>query len=234
MMNSARRSGSVAAWLVACGLFFAAGATGDGAQQSLPVRQKPRAGFVVLRGADFARPIALAKALPQNAVPRPLSLVEKNALLGAGAPSRTKSFVVAPSIYSRLTVSQPQDMHGQLHFDDSWIVMGAATAFTPGVDNSVAIWEPPYHGGPLLIINIILSPGHRYLFDFALGASPENAVFEFGNAAGSLGTSVLSSGHVLAVVEDAAEVHLWLRPAAGAMAPAWWSFYNLEVTELRQ
>jgi hypothetical protein len=232
MMNSVRRSGYTAAWLVACG-FLTAGAIGSGSQQAPPGRQKPRAGFVLLRGADFARPIALAKALPQNTVPKPLSVAEKNTLLGAGAPLRTKSFVVAPLIYSRLTVSQPQDMHGQLHFDDPWIVMGAATAFTPGMDNSVAIWEPPYHGGPLLIINIVLSPGHRYLFDFALGAAIENAVFEFGSAARSLGTSVLSSGHVLAVVEDAAEVHLWLRPADGGPAPAWWSFYSLEVTELR-
>ena len=233
MVNSKGGSGPVAVWLAACSLLVAGAMAGD-ARQAPPVRQRPRTGLVVLRGADFARPIASAKPLPQHAIPRPLSDAEKNGLLGAGTPFRAKSFVVASGFYSRLTVSQPQDVHGQLHFDDSWIVMGAATAFYPGVDNSVAIWEPPYHAGPLLIVNIVLSPGRRYLFDFALGASTQDAAFEFGNAARSLGTSSMNGGHVLAVVEDAGAVHLWLRPAAGAPPPAWWSFYSLEVTELRQ
>jgi len=233
MIDSARRSGPVAALLVACGL-VAAGALLGEAGQAARGRPRLRTGLVVLRGADFARPIAPAKPLPQHAVPRPLSIAEKNALLNGGAPPRTKSSVVALGVYSRLTVSQPQDPHGQLHFDDAWMVMGSGAAFHPGVDNSIAIWEPPYRGGPLLVINIIMSPGRRYLFDFALAASAENATFEFGNAAHSLQTSLLDSGHVLALVEDAADFHLWLRPAANAPTPAWWSFYSLEVTEILQ
>ncbi|HVP91093.1 MAG TPA: hypothetical protein VMS75_07730 [Terriglobales bacterium] len=231
MIDSIRKSGPLVSLLVACGLVAAGAILGEAGQASRG-RPRLRTGLVVLRGADFARPIALARPLPQHAVPRPLSAAEKNALLREGAPPRTKSFVVAPSIYSRLTVSQPQDPHGQLHFDDAWVVMGSGAAFSPGVDNSVAVWEPPYRVGPLMIINIVMNPGRRYLFDFALAASIENAAFEFGNAEHSLQTSSLDSGHVLAVVEDATDLHLWLRPAANAPTLAWWRFYSLEVTEL--